>query len=80
MVDPMSREQVRAILERVLTWPPERQEDAADILAAMETSDASELRLSDAQADEVRRRLADGDAETMTLDEFTAHFKRRLDP
>lgn len=79
-VEAMSREQVKAILERVLTWSPERQEDAADILTAMEVSDSSQLRLSDAQADEVRRRLADSDAETMTLEEFTAHFKRRLAP
>jgi uncharacterized tellurite resistance protein B-like protein len=76
----MSREQVKAILDRVLTWSPERQEDAADILAAMEESDSSGYGLSDEQVAEVRRRLADSEAETMTLEEFNAHFKRRLDP
>ncbi|NVN84668.1 MAG: hypothetical protein HXX15_01155 [Rhodopseudomonas sp.] len=76
----MSKEQVKAILERVLTWPAERQEDAATILTAMEASDSSQYRLSAEQAEEVRRRLADTDAETMTLEEFNAHFMRRLDP
>ena len=75
----MSKQQVKAILDRVLTWPPERQEDAATILMAMEVSDSSQYRLTDEQADEVRRRLADTDAETMKLDEFNAHFERRLD-
>jgi uncharacterized tellurite resistance protein B-like protein len=76
----MSKEQVKAILDRVLTWPPERQEDAAEILTAMEASDASQYRLSDEQVEEVRRRLADEGAETITLEEFNAHFKQRLDP
>ncbi|WP_234831088.1 hypothetical protein [Rhodopseudomonas palustris] len=71
---------MKDILDRVLSWPAERQEDAADILIAMEASDSSEIGLSDAQADEVRRRLADVDAETISLEEFTAHFKRRLNP
>ncbi|RJF76646.1 hypothetical protein D4Q52_05760 [Rhodopseudomonas palustris] len=76
----MNRERMKDILDRVLSWPAERQEDAADILIAMEASDSSEIGLSDAQADEVRRRLADVDAETISLEEFTAHFKRRLNP
>jgi len=76
----MSKEQVKAILDRVLTWPVERQEDAATILTAMEASDSSHYRLTDEQADEVRRRLADTEAEVMTLEEFNAHFKQRLDP
>ncbi|MGP9811592.1 hypothetical protein ACTZWT_08795 [Rhodopseudomonas sp. NSM] len=71
---------MKAILDRVLTWSPERQEEAADILTAMEASDSSGYLLSDEQADDVRRRLADSDAATMTLEQFNAHFKRRLDP
>ena len=31
----MSKEQVKDILERVLTWPSERQEDAAKVLMLM---------------------------------------------
>jgi hypothetical protein len=32
----MTKEQIKAVLERVLTWPPERQADAADILLTLE--------------------------------------------
>jgi uncharacterized protein YigA (DUF484 family) len=43
------------LMERVRRWPRERQEDAAKILLEMERQDASGYRLTDAQADEVRR-------------------------
>jgi hypothetical protein len=33
---PMTKEQIKAVLDRVLTWPPERQRDAAEILESME--------------------------------------------
>jgi hypothetical protein len=35
----MSKEQVKAILDRVLTWPEQRQEDAAKVLMLMEASE-----------------------------------------
>ena len=74
----MSREQVKAILDRVLTWPDERQEDAATMLRLMEAQDDGAYRLSAEQAEEVRRRLADLEAETVTLDEFNEHVRHRL--
>ena len=74
----MSREQVKAILDRVLTWPDERQEDAATMLRLMEAQDDGAYRLSAEQAEEVRRRLADLEAETVTLDEFNEHDRHRL--
>jgi hypothetical protein len=73
----MTREQVKAILDRVLTWPPERQADVARVVEVMEQQDKSELRLSDAQAAEVRRRLADPSPKTITLAEFNEHIRRR---
>ncbi len=39
----MTKEQVKEILERVLTWPPERQEHAARMLSEMEAQDTSPL-------------------------------------
>jgi hypothetical protein len=65
----MTQDQIKAVLERVLTWPPERQEDAAEILSALEAQDHSPLRLSAEQADEVRRRLADPSVGTIPADE-----------
>ena len=32
----MAKEQVKAVLDRVLTWPPERQEEVAEIVLEIE--------------------------------------------
>jgi hypothetical protein len=63
----MSDEQVKEILDRVLTWPRERQQDAAALLMLIEEHDRSPYRLNDQQAAEVERRRADTTAETLTL-------------
>jgi hypothetical protein len=55
----MTKEQVKEILDRVLTWPPQRQEDAARVLTEMEQQDTSSYHLSDEQVEEVERRRAD---------------------
>jgi len=52
----MKKNQIDAVLERVCTWPAERQEDAARLLLEMEAQDASPYRLTDEQLVEVRRR------------------------
>lgn len=49
---------MKAVLDRVLTWPAERQEDAAKLLMLMESADESAYRLTDAQVAEVRHRIA----------------------
>jgi hypothetical protein len=58
----MTKEQVKEILDRVLTWPAKRQEDAARLLAELEQQDASPYHLSDEQVEEVERRRADFEA------------------
>lgn len=72
----MSKEQVKAILDRVLTWPEERQQDAVSILLQMEAQDANPYQLSDEQVEEVRRRLADPDAEFLSLEELNERMSR----
>ena len=74
----MSKEQVKAVLDRVLTWPPERQEDAAKMLILMDSQDESVYRLTDEQVEEVRRRRSDPNARRLTLEEFTHRLKQRL--
>jgi DNA-binding PadR family transcriptional regulator len=74
----MSKEQVKAVLDRVLTWPRERQEDAAKVLMLMESQDESVYRLTDEQVEEVRRRRADPNPRRLTLDEFKERLIRRL--
>jgi hypothetical protein len=78
-VDIMSKEQVKAILDRVLTWPEQRQEDAAKVLMLMEASDQSAYRLTDEQVAEVERRLADPNPRRLTLDEFKERLARRIE-
>ena len=73
----MTKEQVRAVLDRVLSWPPERQEEAARVLTRMEEQDASPYQLTDEQLAEVKRRLADPTPKFLTLEEVRERFARR---
>ena len=62
----------------MLTWPSERQEDAAKVLLLMESQDESVYQLTDEQVEEVRRRVADPDARRLTLEEFKERLQGRL--
>jgi hypothetical protein len=59
----MTKAEIKVVLDRVLTWPIERQADAARVLALMEEQDASPYRLTDEQLAEVERRLAEPNPE-----------------
>jgi hypothetical protein len=75
----MTKEQVKEILDRVLTWPPERQEDAVRVLSQMEEQDASPYQLTEEQVEEVERRRADfaeGTERYATDEEMTALWKK----
>ena len=72
----MTKDQVKEILDRVLTWPPERQADVAHVVELMEEQDNSTVRLTDEQAAEVRRRLAEKNPKTVTLSEFNERLRR----
>jgi hypothetical protein len=71
----MTSAQLKEILDRVLTWPRERQEDAARVLREMELQDGSTLRLSTEQVAEVRRRLANPSPDTIPADEVFKRFR-----
>jgi hypothetical protein len=43
----MTKDQVKEVLDRVLTWPPERQEDAAQLLLALEARKGERYHPSD---------------------------------
>ena len=73
----MTKDDIRAVLDRVLSWPPSRQEDAVRLLSEMEAQDEWAAVLTDAQAAEVERRLADSNPEFLTLDEVRGRFARR---
>jgi hypothetical protein len=73
----MTKDQVKEILDRVLTWPAERQADVVHVVEIMEQQDRSDLRLSEEQAAEVRRRLAESNPKTIPAEEV---FKRYRTP
>lgn len=68
---------LKEMIERVETWPEDRQEDAARILQEMEEQDASSYRLTDEQVAEVKHRLADPNPKFLTLQEVRERFARR---
>lgn len=72
----MSKERVKAVLDRVLTWPDERQEDAVALLEMMEAQDRSPFRLTDEQAEEVRRRMTDPERKLVSDDEARERIGR----
>jgi predicted transcriptional regulator len=55
----MDKRQIDNILDRVRTWPEERQEDAARVLLAMESEDNGVYRLSEEERAEIRAALAE---------------------
>ena len=73
----MTRDQVKAILDRVMSWPVARQVDVARIVEVMEEQDSSPLRMSDEDAAEVRRRLAEQNPKTISFAEFSERLRRR---
>ena len=54
----MASKILKEVLERVETWPEDRQDVAANLLIEMEQQDAYSVGLSDSQLREVERRLA----------------------
>jgi hypothetical protein len=73
----MTKDQVKNILDRVLTWPADRQADVAHMVELMEEQDKTELRLTDDQVEEVKRRLAEPNPKFLTLEEVRERFMRR---
>jgi len=73
----MTKAEIKVVLDRVLTWPTERQEDAARVLTLMEEQDASPYGLTDEQLAEVERRLAEPNPESMTLTESRRRMRKR---
>lgn len=72
----MTKSEVHEVLDRVHSWPEERQEDAARILLEMEEQDGSPYRLTDEQLAEVQRRRAKDNPNLISLADARKRFMR----
>ena len=74
----MTRDQVKEVIERVLTWPPERQEDAAQMLLALEAHEGEFYHPDDDEWAAIQQGLAQAKrGETVSADEVARLFGPR---
>jgi hypothetical protein len=74
----MTKSQIDAVLDRVRNWPPERQEDAARVLLAMEAQDASPYQLSPEERADLLMALEEVERGDFASDEEVAAVFSRL--
>ena len=55
----MTKDQIDAVLDRVHSWPKERQEDAAQVLLAMEAEGTGQYLLSPEERADLEAALAE---------------------
>jgi hypothetical protein len=72
----MTKDQVKTVLDRVLTWPEERQEDLAEMVLQIEAQDRDPTHLTDDQLAELRRRREDRKAKTLDLAAWDKRLSR----
>jgi hypothetical protein len=75
----MTKEQIKAVLDRVLTWPPERQQDAADMLLWLEAKEGEFYHPSDDEWAAIQEGLEQARrGEFVPEEEMDAFWKRHL--
>jgi predicted transcriptional regulator len=73
----MTQEQIDSVLDRVRTWPPERQEDAVRVLLEMEAEGTQIYQLSEDELADVEEGLREIErGEVATDEEVAALFNR----
>jgi predicted transcriptional regulator len=75
----MTKEQVKEILDRVLTWPPERQEDAAQMLLMLEAQGEDLYHPSDEEWAAIKEGLEQAKRGEFASDEEVAELWKRYD-
>jgi predicted transcriptional regulator len=75
----MSKEQIKAVLDRVLTWPPARQQDAAAMLLWLEAKEGELYHPSDDEWAAIQEGLSQAKRGEFVPDEaMDAFWKRAL--
>ena len=74
----MTNEQIRAVLHRVLTWPPERQREAADMLLLLEAQEGELYHPSDDEWAAIQEGVDEvGRGEVVSAEEMDAFWKQQ---
>ena len=72
----MTKQQIEAVLERVRTWPEERQEDLAKIASEMERQGVDVYVLDEEEAAALDEAEAEGEASPEEVEAFFARYRR----
>ena len=74
----MTKDQVKQVLDRVLTWPQERQEDAAQMLLMLEARQGELYHPDDDEWAAIKEGFAQAKrGEAVSADEIAALFEPR---
>jgi hypothetical protein len=77
----MTREQVKEIVDRVLSWPEEDQEEFAQVAREIEARRTGVYRLSDDEREAIERGLADmRQRKFASDDDIAAIFRKARSP
>jgi predicted transcriptional regulator len=73
----MTKEQIAEVLDRVRTWPEERQAWAAELLLLLEAQDERPLRVSDEEWEAIQEGNAQAERGEFVSDEDIAAVYKR---
>jgi len=68
---------LKTLVNLVESWPEDRQGDLLRVVELMGEYDESAFRLSEEQAEEVRRRLGEENPQVLTLEQFNTRSHKR---
>jgi hypothetical protein len=78
MVPAMTKDQIKQVLDRVLTWPQQRQEDAARLLITLEAREGGRYHPGDDERAAIEEGVAQAKRdEAVSADEIAALYKPR---
>ena len=73
----MTKTEIDAVLERVRTWPPERQEDAVRVLLEIEAEQTGVYKLSEEERADIEEGMAEIRRGEFASDEEVAELFNR---
>jgi hypothetical protein len=74
----MGKDEIAAVFERVKTWPEQRQEEAAELLLALEAAETEPVQLSHSERADLETAVEEMErGEVASPMEVAAVFRRR---